>query len=273
MSTIKKTAENRSRATSAAAPRQARGTLTKKQKWTLLDYARKAYAAHQEADLTDGLKFDAWRKREVIAAVGKDGLTACNNGDFLPVKSHFQTLAGDLAGAFDSALKSNKPTDHAAPGDTIEARRKTVHLIAQELEAHIYIATHTEEQILADSAARWAHDFPDEPKPDPDPDWLRKLRERKAAIDERGKGPIDVGYIIYITRQKTRRPNLTLGKDWKTGLVDRCTTQQLDQILYTLVNRINAVEGVEESEQGRNKKQKSPVTKAAKKAAQETPRW
>ncbi len=225
MSTIKKTAEDRSRATPAAAPRQARGTLTKKQKWTLLDYARKAYAAHQQADLTDGLKFDAWRKREVMAAVGKDGLTACSNSDFLGVKGHFQTLAGDLAGAFDSALKSGKPTDHAAPGDTTEARRQLVHTIATRLEGHIAAG-----------------------------------------------GTINVGYVVHLARQKTRRRDLTLGTDWKSGLAERCTVQQLTQIRDTLINRINAADGKGDPAT-RNKSQKSPATKAAREQKMIDPRW
>ncbi len=56
-------------------------------------------------------------------------------------------------------------------------------------------------------------------------------------------GKIGVGYLIYVTRQKTRRPDLSLGQDWQAGLADRCTVTQLEQIRNTIINRIAAAEG------------------------------
>ncbi len=77
---------------------------------------------------------------------------------------------------------------------------------------------------------------------------------------------LSVGYIVYLVRQKTRRPDLTLGNDWKIGLVQRCTISQLTQIHHTLVNRIAAVEGTGTS-QGRNKSQRLKSSKAARSPA------
>jgi hypothetical protein len=169
--------------------------------------ARKAFDLQINlGNLDAGETFDSWRRAQVMAAVSKPGLTACHHDDFRPLLAHFQCLAGDDAGAFSNLLKSGKPTDHAAPGDTHEARRQRVHTIAELLASH--------------------------------------------------RGPITVGYVVYLVRQKTRRPDLNLGTDWQAGLADRCTRWQLDQILFALQNRINAQEGKGESAT-RNKSQRS----------------
>lgn len=140
--------------------------------------------------------------------VGKDGLTACNHGDYKPLLAHFQTLAGDDAAAFRTQMQTGKPTDHAAPGDTHEARRNLAHEIAKLLAAHM----------------------------------------------SQG-GRLGVGYIVTLARGKTRRPDLTLGRDWQAGLADRCTVDHLTQIRDTLINRIAAVEGTG-SPANRNKSQR-----------------
>lgn len=57
-------------------------------------------------------------------------------------------------------------------------------------------------------------------------------------------GRIGVGYLVTLVRRKTRRPTLTLGTDWEAGLVERCTTDQLDQIRSTVINRIAAADGI-----------------------------
>ena len=93
-----------------------------------------------------------------------------------------------------------------------------------------------------------------------------------AAHEAKGKGPITVGYVVYLVRQKTRRPDLTLGHDWQAGLAERCTAKQLDQIRSTLVNRIAAVEGIGSS-RDRNKSQHSTKAKVARDPKQITPRW
>lgn len=71
-----------------------------------------------------------------------------------------------------------------------------------------------------------------------------------------GGGQIGVGYVVYLVRQKTRRPDLTLGHDWKSGLADRCTVDQLAQIRNTVINRIAAAEGRGEA-RTRNKSQRA----------------
>ncbi len=195
----------------AASPKPRRGNMKPAEIKPLVMAARKAYDRQQEAGLVDDREtFDAWRHTQCMAAVGRPGITACNHGDFRPLLAHFQTLAGDDASAFRSLMKTGQPTDHAAPGDTHEARRILAHQIAQALESHLS-----------------------------------------------GGGQIGVGYLIYITRQKTRRPDLNLGPDWQAGLAERCTTHQLTQIRATIINRIAAAEGTG-SPKSRNKSQRRP---------------
>jgi hypothetical protein len=272
-STTKKTTSHGPRKAKAAIPQTKRGNLTGKEIKPLVIQARKAYDVQSGMDLTDSLSFDDWRREQVMACVGKPGLTSCHHDDFRPLLAHFQTLAGDDSAALGNLLKSGHKTDNADPRDTQEARRQLAYLIADRLADHIYVATNSVETILAESRETWVPSTPSEIYPGPDPDWLSKLKRRKAAIDSREKGPLGVGYLITIVRQKTRRRELQLGEIWQDGLAERCTVEQLRQILFTLTNRINAVEGIQETEAGRNKAQRSGKYRAAKKAAQETPRW
>jgi hypothetical protein len=258
----------------AAKPAKKRGNITQKELTPLLMAARKAYDLQsQYGNIEDGLTFDAWRHQQCMTAVNKPGLTACNHVDFRPLLAHFQTLSGDDGAAFTSLMKTGKPTDHAQPGDTHEARREVAHTIGEILNAHLHLANSSPEQLLAESVEMFATFQPGLPwELSTGPAAYRKMLERKAAIEAKGSGPITVGYVVYLTRQKTRRPDLTLGKDWQAGLAERCTVRQLEQIRATLVNRIAAVEGVGRT-QDRNKSQRSQKAKAARDPKDITPRF
>ncbi len=229
------------KATSKTTPKSAapppgvnRGNMKPAEIRPLVMAARKAFDRQSQAGLVDdGETFDSWRHRQCMDAVGKPGLTACHHDDFRPLLAHFQTLAGDDASAFSNLIRTGKPTDHAADGDTHEARRTLAHQIAEALAAHAFIA-------LADPASL-------------DPGQLA----RRAAIEAKGKGAVGVGYLVWIARAKTRRPNLQLGKDWQSDLAGRCTARQLAGIRNTIINRIAAAEGVG-SPRNRNKSQRGP---------------
>lgn len=166
--------------------------------------ARKAFDRQSKAGLIDdGETFDAWRHKQCMAAVVKPGITACNHGDFQLLLAHFQTLAGDDAAALRSLLKSSKPTDQSAPGDSHEVRRKVANEIAQRLAEHTWLAETSLEMIIAQGEAEWDRQNRGVPYPGPNPDWLRKIRDRKLSIEARGKGPITVGYIVYLLRARS----------------------------------------------------------------------
>lgn len=273
MKTTPKTTRTGIRKSGTGSSGSERGNMKPAEIKPLVIAARKAFDRQAEAGLVDdGETFDSWRHRQCMDAVGKSGITACNHGDFRPLLAHFQTLAGDDGSAFSNLMKTGKPTDHAAPGDTFEARRQIAHTIAQRLTDHIHLAETSRDQLLA--LAIGEHHQYQEGLP-----WegsasaaeFRKLMDRKDAIEAKGKGPVGVGYLIWIVRQKTRRPDLHLGKDWQAGLAERCTARQLEEIRSTIINRIAATEGVGSSGD-RNKSQRSPKAKAARSPHVASPR-
>ena len=256
------------------APVAARGNMKPSEITPLVMAARKAYEIQLDlGNLDPGDSFNAWRHRACMEAVNKPGLTACHHDDFKPLLAHFQLMAGDESGAFRNLIQSGNPTDHAAQGDTHEARRQLAHIIGEILDAHIHLATTPVANLLAEYVQLFAATEPGvEWEDGAGPAAYRSLLDRRAAIEAKGKGPISVGYVVYIVRQKTRRPDLVLGKDWQAGLAERCTVYQLRQIRDTIVNRIAAVEGVG-SARTRNKSQRSPKAKAARDPKQIETRW
>jgi hypothetical protein len=238
-----------------------RGNMKPAEIKPLVMAARKAFDRQYEAGLLDdGETFDTWRHAQCMAAVGRPGITACNHDDFRPLLAHFQTLAGDDASAFRSLIKSGKPTDHAAPDDTHEARRILVHQIADALAAHNHLATADTATLLQEAMEFNRHFHPGiQWQASPARLAFAKMLDRKAAIAAKGRGPITVGYVVHITRQKTRRPDLSLGPDWQVSLADRCNAHQLTQIRNTVINRIAATEGIGKT-RTRNKSQRYSST-------------
>jgi hypothetical protein len=221
-----------------------RGNMKPAEIRPLVMAARKAFDVQTKAGLVDSSDtFDSWRHQQCMDAVGKPGITACDHKDFRPLLAWFQTLSGADDAAFGNLMKSGRPTDHAAPGDTHEARRTIAHTIAQRLAEHIHLTETDAEHLLAEAVGIHHQLHPHTPwDGSPSAHAFRSLLARKDAIAAKGKG-ITVGYLIWIVRQKTRRPDLQLGKDWQAALADRCTVKQLTDMRSTLVNRIAAVEG------------------------------
>ena len=240
MSTDHKTSPRRPAAKKAAKPARkvAKGMMGKEETVPLAIAAREAltYQIHlgNEAEGTD---FREWRHAQVREITGKDGLTACAHDDFQPLMRHFQTLAGKDDKAFASAMKEG-----------LEARRQLAHVILTHLRDHVRLAD-----------APWTDLLEDFARDERDDKWVNKAMDRKLHIEAQG-GPLREGFLIWLVRQKTRRPQLNLGKDLAEGLADRCADKQLKDLLFTLINRINAKEGVGETGR-RNRKQASPAEK------------
>ena len=268
------TKPNKSTQSTGSKTEKIRGNMKPGEIRPLVMAASKAFHLQKEyGNISDTTTFDDWRHEQCLQAVGKPGITACDHVHFRPLIAHFQTLSGDDAGAFASLMQTGPASDHAAPGDTHEERRILADNIGTALAAHMHLATTPEPMLLAEAVEVMAIFQPGLPwENSTGPAAFLKMMARRAAIEAKGKGPITVGYVVYLVRQKTRRPDLTLGHDWQAGLAERCTAKQLDQIRSTLVNRIAAVEGIGSS-RDRNKSQRSTEAKVARDPKQITPRW
>jgi len=79
--------------------------LNNRQKARICILAQQAFHKTAQPEASPYL-FKNWRHREQIKAVGKEHLTDCRNADYLPLKAHFQDLAGDPVAAFRNHLRA-----------------------------------------------------------------------------------------------------------------------------------------------------------------------
>jgi hypothetical protein len=223
-----------------AKPLKPRGNISPEEIQPLIMAAREAYAVQDP-----GITFDEWRGEEVMAAVGRPGLTACDHCHFCDLMGHFKTAAGKDDEAMTWYLKGS--TDSA---------RQIAWSIANTLAAHVALAHSTVEALTAATAPR----------------KLKRLLEAREAILDHPEGPLSFEYLISIVRDKTRRPTLTLDADLAVSLADRCTAGQLAQIRFTLVNRIAEREG-RGTATDRNRLQNSDAAKARRSPDAVAPRF
>ena len=93
----------------------AASTMTKRETIPLAIAARQAYAHQADlANLEPGETFDSWRHAQVLAVVGKPGLTACSHDDYRPLMAHFQHLAGRDASAYRNLVHTGPASPAAA---------------------------------------------------------------------------------------------------------------------------------------------------------------
>lgn len=183
----------------------------------LVILARQAFDFQRDlGNLDDATKFDAWRRDEVMKAVEKPGLSACDHADFRPVRAHFALLCGKDEAALDDLLSSGKTRDHAAPDDTWENRRNVVHLIREAIGFHVIFAETSEAEIVEKQHKELGH-------------WR--------SIQANG-GPIREGYALAVARKKHNLAIRSIDE-----LTDKLTHRQLEQLHYTITNRIAAKEG------------------------------
>lgn len=212
-----------------ATPLKPRGNLSANEIQPLIMAARAAYDFQ-----SPGVSFNEWRAEEVMAAVARPGLTACDHDHFCDLMGHFKTGAGMDDEALTWFLKGSKNTE-----------RQLAWSIAETLTAHLALAHSTAEQITATTPPR----------------QLKRRLDRHAALLDHPEGPLSFDYLVAIVRDKTRRPDLTLTADLKTSLAERCKAAQLAQIRFTLINRISEREGRGHTAD-RNRSQNSDAAKS-----------
>jgi hypothetical protein len=257
MSAKPKTPPQRARTGRAAAPQKPRGNMSRAEITPLVLEAKAALLAQIElANIDPQTDFDAWRRDEVLKAVGKPGISACDSDDYNKIMAHFAELAGHDELALEHRLKSGKVKDHGDPNDTHEARRTLAALIMQNLRAHIRLG----EISAADLAAETE-----------DTAEYQSLRAARDAIRSHKDGPIREGYVVVLARAKTRRRDLTLGRDIQAGLADRCEVKDLRQILSTLRSRISTREGRADEKKREPGKKRAKAKRQAKARALDTP--
>jgi hypothetical protein len=195
----------------------------------LIMAAREAFAVQDP-----GCTFDEWRSEQVMESVNLPGLTACDSKHFCQLMGHFKMAAGLEDEALHWFLRDGKNDE-----------RQTAFSIVKTLTEHMALAHTTPTEIEASTPPR----------------QLKRRLACHEAIKDHPEGPLSFDYLVAIVRDKTRRPDLTLGSDLKTSLAERCTLQQLVQIRYTLVNRIAEREG-RGNTADRNRSQNSDAAKA-----------
>lgn len=183
------------------------------------------------------LPYDAWRREEVQAAVGRAGLSECNHEHFGELMGHFHAAAHRDIEALRWYRRAPKNTE-------LQIAWSIVNLINK----HLALATASEATITSTVPPR----------------QRKRLLAAREAILAHPEGPIDYNYLIALAMDKTKRPRLTLDpENLAASLADRCTQVQLVNIRYTIVNRIAAREG-RGNTADRNKSQKSPEAKEAR---------
>jgi hypothetical protein len=210
-------------------PGKVRGNISPEEIQPLIMAALEAYAVQDP-----GISFDEWRAEEVKAAVGRDGLTACDHDHFCDLMGHFKTGAGKDDEALTWYLKGSKNTE-----------RQIAWSIANTLAAHITLAHSTVEALTAATPPRRLKG---------------RLAAREAILDH-PEGPFTFGDLVTIVRGKTSRPDLTLDPDLAVSLAERCDKLQLAHIRFTVVNRIAEREG-RGNTCDRNRSQNSDAAKA-----------
>lgn len=212
------------------------GRLTREETTNLILQATEAFH-YQTAlgNIEPGTKFDDWRRDQVMARVGKAGISKIVRDDWKNVKALFLELSGREDEAFALLLKTGPKNDrpHEA-ANTWESSETYVALIREALEKHIRLATATIDELVADAAQNWyrtqTSEFPGINTSD--------IYQRKAAIEQFGKGPIRHGWLLAAARQRTGKPTLTM-----ETLAERLDPETLFGLLSHLKSHINLREG------------------------------
>lgn len=177
--------------------------------------------------------FEEWRHDQVMQAVRRPGISACDGIHFRRLKGHFEMLAGQDAAAFKSYTSTGKVKDHGPAHDTHEEREKWFALMRADIDQHLALGNTPELQVPSMELECWM------------------------AIRDAG-GPIRHPYAVDIAMDVFGVPTMQF-----EDLVKRLGADQLKLLHHTIRNRITAKEGRGDSK-ARNKSQRSPAAKAAR---------
>ncbi len=187
-------------------PAKGDGPLSKKQLTCLVTEANKTWKMLTAMGATDE-DFATWRHGQVKAQVRREGLSKCSNSHYLKLLDHFRSMRGEKT---RGAWTGSQRRQSREGGDTAERREQVIHVIASELGFH-----------------------------------ARKLRmpetsaEMTCANHAIAKGgAIGEEYLLAIARGKN--PGQTLVD---VGCLIKLPASRLEQLLFTLRNRIAAREG------------------------------
>jgi len=201
--------------------------LSKKQKAVLCQLAAGVFSDLDDLGLIDepaapgeskAQRLTKWRRSEVKKATGKTSLTKCRNSDYRKLHNHFALMTG----------KNYNPQNHCTGpqtnqrGDTMERREQIIALIEEELMKHARVVT--------------------------DPANGDECAASQIAQDKGGS--IGAGYFMSIAIAKNKSANLS-----DLASLVTLPARQLEQLHYTLRNRIAGREGRGEVKK-RNKKQR-----------------
>lgn len=197
-------------------PAKGRRALSTKQKTVLAREAQKTHRALTNMGVvTDS--FDDWRHAQVWACVRKEGLRDCDHTHYVKLLGHFRELRGEKTIGYVSNKRQSREG-----GDTLERRQQLIHQLAYELGSH----------------ARKV-DKPTTP-----------MEQRHAAHAIEKGGAITEAYLVTIAAAKNPGQSIA-----DVGDLLKIPASRLEQLLYTLRNRIASREGRGDS-RNRDKKQK-----------------
>lgn len=200
----------------AAYPAKGARGLSPRQITTLACEAQKTHRALSNMGVvTDS--FEDWRHAQVWACVRREGLRDCEGRHYRKLLDHFRKLRGVKTTGGGSDRRQSREG-----GDTLERRQQLIHQIAHELGHH---ARRVDKPLNAGEAACADHAI-----------------EKGGAIGE--------AYLVKVAAAKNPGQSIA-----DVGDLIKLPASRLEQLLYTMRNRIAAREGRGEAG-NRDKKQK-----------------
>ena len=185
------------------APAKGDGPLSKKQLTCLVTEANKTWKMLSNMGII-AETFEDFRHAQVWAQVRREGLSKCQNSHYMKLLNHFRGMRGEKTRGAFTGRQSREG------GDTAERREQLMALLASALGFH---------------AAKVEN-----PQTDADMQAANTARAKGGVIGEE--------YLMAIAKGKNPGASLV-----DVGCLLKLPASRLEQLLYTLRNRIAAREG------------------------------